>query len=422
MNDDRIKNSLQQKLLNYESPVEPSDWQAISQRLNGTGDTPEKSLLQSLAVGYEHPVMPADWDIIDRRLQQSKRRRAAAIWFTAGSAVAAAVALLLLLQPFAAQHDIPKSSPVAVINPPDVIVNPEPVRFAKIPEKTPVMPVNTTGATPAKAPAAPAEPDAPVADSLGAWPERRAAQIAGQKAEKPARMTSSTAPEDSLTAFPLTGIEDAPPAKTKKNRWAIALLAGQAGGIDFSNAATDLYTPQSLPGRLGVRDRRLIDTRHSLPLSFGITFRYYIPSSHWALESGLVYTYLSSEYTYNSDPVTVEKKLHYIGVPVHVVYRVVPGRRVSCYLSGGGMIETALAADSTAIGYEEIQRTKMTGIDGLQWSLNGQVGVEYRFYKQFSFYFEPGVRYFFSYDGQPKSLRSDRPFTFILGCGIRTSL
>jgi hypothetical protein len=446
MNNDHVKDSLQQKMRTCESPVEPSDGKAVYQRQNETDEVWEQATLQSRLAGYEQPVTAADWDIINRRLLQSKWRRAVAIWFTAGSAVAAVVALFFVLHPLVTKQEEPVELPIAAVTHSSATTTgqeqetacttgssktssvqlstgySQTVYLTKVPATPPTIP---SGASGAESSAILTESDIQATDSIQSLTPRPAEQIAENttdgQADIQSNAQSNAVRRDSLSAFPLTGADETLPAKTPKKQWSIALLSGQSGGMDFSNTTNNLSTVQPPLGRPGAPpNRQLTDTRHHLPLSFGITVRFNLFASRWALESGVVYTYLSSEYTYSRDPLTVKKQLHYLGIPVHAVYRIVDSRRFSFYAAGGGMIEKGLAANNTTIADEGTYIDKES-IHGFQWSLNGQLGVEYRFYKQFSIYFEPGVRYFIPNENQPQSIRTDRPFTFILGCGLRTS-
>jgi hypothetical protein len=158
-------------------------------------------------------------------------------------------------------------------------------------------------------------------------------------------------------------------------------------------------------------------TNHHTPLSFGLTFRYYF-ASHWALESGLVYTYLSSDYTYmNRSGAT--QRMHYLGLPVNVVHRFFHSKRFSFYLSGGGMLEKGLSEDYTFTAPEK--QPVHNNIAGVQWSLNGQLGAEYKLFERFSLYAEPGVRYFIPETNQPQSIRTEQSFSFTIGFGLRAN-
>jgi opacity protein-like surface antigen len=237
-----------------------------------------------------------------------------------------------------------------------------------------------------------------------------------------ARSESAVLPDTSF-AFLLADDETfAKPAASRK--WALALVAGQAGNFSGeNNDLSQMYAASKAPSIIdgtvvSSPPGTIIETNNSIPLSFGLTFRYYF-TSRWALESGLVYTYLSSEYIYNNNT-SIEQQLHYLGLPLNVVYQFFGSRRFSLYLSGGGMAEKGLSANYAVISSSGKTKTR-DNIDGIQWSLNGQLGVSYNLSTRFSLYAEPGVRYFLSDEKQPESIRTDKPFNFSLGFGVRTN-
>jgi hypothetical protein len=84
------------------------------------------------------------------------------------------------------------------------------------------------------------------------------------------------------------------------------------------------------------------------------------------------------------------------------------------------MMEKGLGAHYTFLSPDE-KRTTRAPIGGVQWSLSGQLGAGYHLSTRFSLYVEPGVRWFIPSAGQPESIRTDKPFNFYLGAGIRTN-
>jgi hypothetical protein len=262
---------------------------------------------------------------------------------------------------------------------------------------------------------------------------------ANDKAESAKTPVQLTMQDSSLTA--LLAEEYAPPERSKRKTWALALLANQSGNMGFSNAldmdkAYAPNAPSSDPsfgifigeemfkeGKDMFREGEYAfmepkEASHHIPLSFGLTFRFYF-TSHWAIESGLVYTYLSSEYKYGNN-YRVKQHLHYLGLPVNAVYQFVGSKRFSVYVSGGGMLEKGISAEYTAITPLS-QTNSHDDIAGVQWSLNGYLGISYNFSKRFSLYAEPGIRYFFPDARQPESMRTERPFNYSLGFGLRTN-
>jgi len=62
--------------------------------------------------------------------------------------------------------------------------------------------------------------------------------------------------------------------------------------------------------------------------------------------------------------------------------------------------------------------TSSSNIEGIQWSVNGAVGVNYNIQRNFGIFFEPKISYFFD-DNQPISARTAYPVVIGLMAGIR---
>lgn len=257
--------------------------------------------------------------------------------------------------------------------------------------------------------------------------------------------------------------------KSKRNKWLLAAAVGSSGYVDsFLN--TDMsYGDVSSPGDMNVPsqdpdpdkpdkdddekengntpsqtvsfrnapvlrsskvDENFLDNRsfesypdvsYSLPISFGFTVRKDL-SRRIAVESGLMYTYLSTTFKRGGDcPSEVKSSLHYLGIPLNLVVYLWKNQRWNVYLSGGFMMEKGLQAVYS--GYiagngTTISKSKKENIHGMQWSVNASVGAAYRFYGDWSLYFEPRFSHYFDCD-QPASIRTDKPLGFGLSAGIR---
>ena len=77
-------------------------------------------------------------------------------------------------------------------------------------------------------------------------------------------------------------------------------------------------------------------------------------------------------------------------------------------------------SDGTLVS-EDITRES---IPGVQWSLNGNVGIGIRLYKGLQLYVEPGVSWYIpnSSHPQPISQRTSTPLNFSLQAGLRYNI
>ena len=163
---------------------------------------------------------------------------------------------------------------------------------------------------------------------------------------------------------------------------------------------------------------------HSPPFSLGIKARTGGSDKNAGIETGLIYTYLSSRYKWSNH--NVFQGLHYIGIPVNFVGYLGNSKTGAWrfYFSGGFMVEKGLRAiyrqERTWIR-EHRYTTVKSSINGLQWSLNGAMGISHKLEKGFGIYFEPSVGYSFK-NNQPVSIRTQMPVYIGISLGINYEL
>ncbi len=163
---------------------------------------------------------------------------------------------------------------------------------------------------------------------------------------------------------------------------------------------------------------------YSTPVSVGFVVQKPI-AQNWKLESGLVYTYLST--TFQNSGVQqndANMHLHYIGIPLNIIAQVSKTPKWEFYISSGGMIEKGIRSiyiQHEYYGNQTITTTASTNIAGLQWSINGAIGTTYKLNQNLGIYFEPKISYFFN-NNQPVSARTDQPVSIGLTAGIRFQL
>lgn len=160
---------------------------------------------------------------------------------------------------------------------------------------------------------------------------------------------------------------------------------------------------------------------YAIPISVGLTVRKKLNKT-FGIETGLIYTYLSTEYDVTGNlPHKATLNLHYLGIPANLIVNLWDKRQWNFYLSGGGMVEKGLQAvnkQKNNINYYSLQDKKKSHISGLQWSLNGGLGISYNLYKDMNLYVEPTVSYYFDCN-QPLSKRTEDPLNFSIRAGIR---
>lgn len=153
----------------------------------------------------------------------------------------------------------------------------------------------------------------------------------------------------------------------------------------------------------------VVDYKHHQPVSFGISLRRSLPRG-FSVETGLVYTLLSSDIKWQGDVNMQSQKLHYIGIPVRGNWNFLEKNHFMLYVSAGGMVEKCVYGKS---GDEKIN------VKPLQFSVSGAVGAQFNATDHVGIYVESGVSYFFNDGSNVKTIRKERPCNFNLQAGLR---
>lgn len=392
------------------------------------------------------PVDDLCWEEIEPRMKSRQRNF---VWWI-GSSVAAAIAVMLLLLPFQVEEKlsekineqvtsvlteeevVPDSSDVS----PDKAMAPvdKSIRLkkliAKVSVKQPVAEVDEL-------------PDESVTDQQ---PEVNQGidNLVDAPAEEPAKEEKKESKKQmDLNHYDSKKHRFIAPDKGKKGgkNWSVNTSFGTGGDVslnllggdnaiydnDFSNSVNPgppvsppvVDPPFTNNGMIPAGNYGDIDC--SLPLSFGMTVRRDF-SRYIGIETGLVYTYLSSRMSLGGKvSYSSRLNLHYLGIPINLIVNLWDNPKWNIYMSGGVMLEKGLRSKQTQHAYalsgmETLVEKK--GIPGVQWSLNGSVGVSYRLYREWSLYLEPRISYYFDND-QPVSIRTENSVIVGLGAGFR---
>ena len=278
----------------------------------------------------------------------------------------------------------------------------------------------------------------PVADTAAGQAVASASVPVSAGAEKKKRTVSG--PEEAPGAYPVGVRLEKTSSMPSRRGWLLAVAGAAGGGIaggssSFSgsggiqNGAVNDPLPdpdyKPLPPPV-VPDESFAaedyaEADYALPLSFGLMARKNL-NDRLALESGLVYTYLSSRF---ASPGSLSRKarleLHYLGIPLNLVVYAWNHPRWKVYFTAGGMVEKGLKSLYSQQVYREGELAVLSrkeDIGGVQWSLHFSAGADYRFYKAWSFYLEPRLSRYYD-NGQPASYRTAHAWSLGLGGGIR---
>ena len=163
---------------------------------------------------------------------------------------------------------------------------------------------------------------------------------------------------------------------------------------------------------------------HHLPVKFGLSLRYVL-NERWNLQSGLTYSYLASdlEETRMEDKYDIKQKLHYLGIPLQVGYRIGEGKQFRSYIAFGGQVEKLVSGKATIRHSKKnlLQDTSTQNVSDkkLLFSALASIGAEYMLGNDFSLYVEPGIHYYFKNGNRLQTHYNEQPLNINLTVGFR---
>lgn len=157
---------------------------------------------------------------------------------------------------------------------------------------------------------------------------------------------------------------------------------------------------------------------HYHPMSFGLSVGYNL-TPRLTLTTGMVYTYASSDYTSSAagDDIVETQRLHYIGVPLNVKYKVWGNSAIHTYATAGCQADFNVSAKM-----QTGDITTDADKDRTQWSVGGAVGVQYNIIPRMGIYAEPGVRYYIDNKSSVETIFKEKKLNFNLQLGVRVEL
>lgn len=230
------------------------------------------------------------------------------------------------------------------------------------------------------------------------------------------------------------GSADAP------SRWSVS--TGAMGGLGASGTTTAYgdYLVLASPGVMDAKDSPMLDMNtvnrdvepkteyeHHLPIRIGLSVAYAL-TDQLSIGTGLTYTRLSSDIKDASreSNYSGEQRLHYVGIPVNVSYKVASSRWISMYGTAGVLAEKCVSG-TTDEGYvvnNTVQQTNTHDISTkpLQMSVNAGVGIQFNVHDNVGIYAEPGLSYYFDDGSALQTIYKEKPLNFNLNVGVRFKL
>ena len=230
-----------------------------------------------------------------------------------------------------------------------------------------------------------------------------------------------------FTETPMIATTGEPPSPVTFENWSdyAAFLAempdddsshsrGVIMNIALSNAGDALGTGT---------DKIVRKSHHYMPVNFSLALTYRL-NSRFALETGLNYSRLKSEFEMGSNGNTINEQqtIHYIGIPLKGIYNMFSGNAWSLYGSLGVTTEIPVYSPLKTSYYlhNELKATDKSTIRApWQWSVGTGFGLQYNFTPNIGLFAEPSLQFFIPMHSDIETYRTDHPFMFSLPLGIR---
>lgn len=272
-------------------------------------------------------------------------------------------------------------------------------------------------------PEEPTETEVLAESGVQSEPEVQSDSVASVEEEKP----QTSKPTKKAIDFP----ELMPEPQVRANNpheWAVGVnasggvLTGKTAHEDRTATNIDIeeQTEEKSQARNAITDfypQGDSDWNHHIPIRLGLSVQYQL-NDHWALISGISYTYLYSEWgkAFLKEG-GYEQMLHYIGVPLGVAWNLWSSKHFHFYLSGTVLLEKCIS-----FKYRWQESQTVNSVRPWQFSVRAAFGAEYAFTPQFGIYFEPSLGYYFNDGSSLRHYYKERPFAPSLDFGLRLHL
>ncbi|MDR1592039.1 MAG: PorT family protein [Prevotellaceae bacterium] len=411
-----------------------------------TNDEKIRQQLSEKLADFECNLPKDDWEMIAPYLPQATHSRKP-VWLAsaaAGIAVLLTGGLVWLYQSADTSPDTQHTTAQAVISPQTVEHN-RTVKPAIRQQTTTPQPLSATSGVSGTAKTTP-QP-LPVEDSTESAAAEVQADVSIQEKKQFHSETQIVIDEEEANRLmnqqrQLDKQQEAHSATTlkhvpqKRDWWNIGIQANVSPSIaNGFNVKQSMFLPsiQNNGKPLVIRSLASRVAQHDLPISVGLSLGIPIASG-WDVKTGLTYTFSHSKFysVIRSTGVTVtacHQYLHYLGIPIMASHRFFDHERVALYVSLGGMAEKGIAnVQLKESGNNEVTGTDpsrvINAIDGVQFSLASNMGIEVQLYRDLDIYFEPGLVWYIPENiyPQPENMRTENPLYISLTAGLRFNI
>lgn len=225
-----------------------------------------------------------------------------------------------------------------------------------------------------------------------------------------------------------------PGARSKKNKQRNPIALGVVASnfsVDSDKSAETMefnlesYRPVHNPAgdsdghiRGSLDKNQLSGFNHRLPVRVGIMGSYML-LPRLSVETGLMYSFHDSDFSrLDGSPVEGVQKLHFMGIPVNIIYNIIENQSLRLYVGAGGEMDINLRSKQR---FEYSTQTLSSQYRQKEpiWGVGLKLGGAYRLFDKCELYLEPALMKYWS-KGSLHTWWTDQQFAFNLNFGIRT--
>ncbi len=380
------------------------------------------SKIKELAESYTEAPSPEVWDRIEAGMDRRRRHivlwRRVAGWSSAAAVAAGLFSLALLRQPAQTESVMTADAVIVPAGEQEPTVK---VSRTDVPDLRPIprMLAEVHSTAPAELPE--------IDRTTDRKSRSRHEDIEETSGTVPALRTGQPSIYDMTRDMDYVAMAEAQEVSgTAKSRPSFSVSAGgnlsptnATGNVDFTGPSYSSGVSGGGSSSSGIVP--VSSPKHYFPVSVGAELKYSFLNDRLGIGLGVNYTFLNSRYEALVDrryQASVDQSVHYIGVPLNLYVTILSSDRLSFYANAGAMMEKAVRVSYEMTDLYAVKYQHDSKAEGVQWSANIGLGVEYRFLDFMGIYVDPRLTYFFDC-GQPYSVRTEQPLQFNLEMGFR---
>ena len=173
----------------------------------------------------------------------------------------------------------------------------------------------------------------------------------------------------------------------------------------------------------------LTETKHhERPLTLQLSLSRQL-NSRWSLSTGLSYTRMKSTFQGGNENTLINRtqRLHYLGIPLRLNYRLIGGKHWSLYTSGGVQLDLPVSSTLSTqyiyggpyANFNTSPAVEATIHAPWQWSFGVGAGMQYEIVPHLKVYLEPSLNYYIPSSDGIETYRTEHPLDVSLPLGIR---